>query len=469
MKITQDGHTDIDGYYVTNPAQDPPCESSYKPKWYKFTPYDTRETINWAIKMLILPGLISILIVVYVAFEMYDNLVLQFTSSVLTVISTFLIWIYLREQSLEAYHNIPQSNLLPEGLTRNLNPIVDTELKIGFVGDIMMMRGFELEFDPAVKQFFSDVDVIVCNLEGIIPKQDKSFIAKQSHIEKILTQLRPLLKNNAKWLVCVSNNHSIDYGNTKFIDSIKTIQEPTAPQNSDKFKAFGRYDVPKLFIEDVFCISTATNWSNQRKWTCTSRFDDAKLNGYFCLDKFNILYPHWGYENERYTRRRIQKIARELLTHDPQQIPAAINKKWDLIFGHHPHTRQPVMKVEGAEMKMPNGIPLRDNAGNLVVLKKVVAFSGGNFTSGVTFFRKKKHIHGIMMKCKIGPLANDKYAVGDVEWWNTFNEIKPNSRVETKVVKIGVGISGRSRFYIVVLALVTIFLILLPRLLELFQ
>ena len=442
MKITQDGSEDIDQYYVNNPRLLSTDESSYEPKWYRFTPYDLKESINWALKMLILPGVISILIVVYVTFQMYNNLVLQYMSSVLTFISTFLLWIYLREQALEALHHIPRSKRLKEGLTRNFNTIGPTELTIGFVGDIMMMHEFKLDFHHKVKKFFNDVDLIVCNLEGIIPKQENHSFAKQSHIEEILSQLRPLLKNNAKWLVCISNNHSIDFDNTKFIDSINIIQKPTKPQNRDKFKAFGRNDVPTLFIDDKFCVSTGTNWSNQKQWTCIARFAD--LDGFFVRNKFNILYPHWGYENERYTRRGIQKIAKKLLTRNSQQ-------KWDLIFGHHPHTRQPVMKVE------------KDG------LKKLVAFSGGNFTSGVTFFRKKKHIHGIIMKCKIGPLSNGKYAVGDVEWWNTFNEIVPNSQENTKIVKFGEGITGRSRFYIVILALVMIFLILLPRLMELFQ
>ena len=100
MKITQDGRKDIDQYYINNPRLLSTDESSYEPKWYRFTPYDLKESINWALKMLILPGVISILIVVYVTFQMYNNLVLQFTSSVLTFISAFLLWIYLREQAL---------------------------------------------------------------------------------------------------------------------------------------------------------------------------------------------------------------------------------------------------------------------------------------------------------------------------------------------------------------------------------
>ena len=91
-------------YYVDNPRPLSSSESSYDPKWYKFTPYDIKESINWVLKMLLLPGVISILIIVYLTFQMYDNLVLQFTSSVLTVISTFLLWIYFREQAMEALH-----------------------------------------------------------------------------------------------------------------------------------------------------------------------------------------------------------------------------------------------------------------------------------------------------------------------------------------------------------------------------
>lgn len=448
MKITQDGQENIDQYYEDNPRLLSTSESSYHPKWYRFTPYDLKETINWALKMLLLPGLISIILIVYVTFQMYDNLVLQYTSSVLTIISTFLLWIYFREQAMETFHNIPQSKRLPEGLTPKFNPIGRPELTIGFVGDIMMMRGFNLDFHSDVIKFFDDVDLIVCNLEGIIPEQNNTF-AKQSHLEEILSQLRPLLKIDAVWLVCVSNNHSIDFSNTEFLDSINIIQDQ---RNLKKFKVFGRNDVQKLFINDKFCISTATNWSNQKEWTCISRYEDAVLDD-LCKNRFNILYPHWGYENERYTRRKIQKNATELLTRriSAQQNPGANKKKWDLIFGHHPHTRQPVMKVEEGG------------------LKKLVAFSGGNFTSGVTFIRKKKHIHGIIFKCDIGPLSNGKYAIGDVEWWNTFNELDPNSQEKTKIVRIGEGITGRSRFYIVILAIVMIFLLLLPRLLELFQ
>jgi len=468
MKITRDGTEDLGAYYARMADPVSPCEPSDKTKWCRFSPYDVKETLNWIFKMLVLPGVIVALIIGLFILELYSNLVIQIVSSVFTTIATFLIYFYSREKLMESIHKIRGNEVLDPGLITNFNKIKEPKLSIGFVGDIMMMRKHELKFDHLIEEFFKGVPLIVGNLEGIIPKQKNTF-AKQSHPEKILEQLVSLLKYDNKWLLCVSNNHSVDFGNNKFFTSTKTIQKPTKDETKEKFNAFGRYDVPKVFVDDKLRISTATKWSNQKCWDCTSEFDDRELEEYYCSDskvKFNILYPHWGYENERYTRRSIQKEAIELLTCNSQQIPEDKKKKWDLIFGHHPHTRQPIMVVKEV-LKKPDGTPLKDDRNNNIVLKKLVAFSGGNFTSGVKFLRKKKHVHGIIMKCKIGPLdkSPDHYAVGEVEWQNTFND----KDGKTKTVKIGEGIAGRSRFYLVIIGIAVFFVALLPILLELFS
>jgi hypothetical protein len=360
-----------------------------------------------------------------------------------------------------AIHHITVGRELTQN-SQTLNDTKDPTLSIGFVGDIMMMREYKLTFDPLIKRFFDGVDYIVGNLEGIITDQIPSF-TKQAHPEVILDELNELLTLNTKWLLCVSNNHSIDFGNTKFIDSINTIQKPNNIQIKQKFNAFGRNDVPRAFLNDDFCISTATNWSNQKVWKCTSRFRDSELESYHCNNRFNILYPHWGYENERYVRKHIQKNAKELLTRNLEQDPVTRKKKWDLIFGHHPHVRQPIMVVEGEELKMPNGTPVRDSQGNKVLLKKLVAFSGGNFTSGVTFLRREKHIHGIIMRCEIGPLDNDPnhFAVGEVKWQKTVNEIVTDSQERTKIVKIGEGETGILRIYLTIISVAVIVAVVL--------
>lgn len=454
MSITREDSKELGPYYANIPNAVSPCEPSNKTKWCSFSPYTKKETFKWVLKMLILPGGIAAIIIFLLIFELYDNIITRMLTSVFTIIATFLIYIYSREKILTIYHKIQDNEELAEGLEPELNEIEEPKLTIGFVGDIMMMRNHELEFDSEIKKFFEKVPIIVGNLEGIIPEQKNRF-AKQSHPKKILDDLMKLVKDtNTTWLLCVSNNHSVDFGNNLFFTSTKDIQNPK-DGIKEKFNAFGRYDVPKVFINDKYCISTATKWSNQKCWECTS--DYKEIDNYYCSEdkiKFNILYPHWGFENERYTRRNIQEEAEGLL-----------KNKWDLIFGHHPHTRQPVMIVK-EELDAPARTPLSGRSEDKIKLKKLVAFSGGNFTSGVKWLRRKKHIHGIIMKCKIGPLVNspDHYAVGEVEWWNTFNE----KDGDTKIVKKGKGIADRTRIYILLIGIAAFIIAFLPRVLELF-
>ena len=454
MTLTQNGRDDLKTYYGSQAVPVYPCEKSDKTKWWILSPYDAKETWYWILKMLVLPGVIAGIIVVLAAFQLYDNLLIPIVSFVLTYVGTLLLIIYYWEKRRAEIYKIPEDELLKEGITHPLNKIKDPKISVGFVGDIMMMRKYKPEFHSSVKDFFKDVKYIVGNLEGIITDK-KPLFSKQAHPKEILNQLDGILSPNTKWLLCVSNNHSIDFGNNLFFDSLKPIQEHKNDQNQENFNVFGRNDVPKVFIGDKICLSTATEWSNQKSWTCTSQCEITKLNNYYCRNKFNILFPHWGYENERYVRTRLKDRAKKLL------------KKWDLIFAHHPHVRQPVMEVKGDALFKQDGTPVKDYDGSDAVLKKLVAFSGGNFTSGVTFLRKKKHIHGIIMKCQIGPLENDSkhLAVSKVRWEKTINE-RVDSK--TKLIKIGEGIAERSRSYYTFLGIILLVAVFLLYFLDLY-
>jgi hypothetical protein len=238
-------------------------------------------------------------------------------------------------------------------------------------------------------------------------------------------------------LLCVTNNHSIDFGNSDFHVSLEDIQK------DQRFDVFGRNDVPNVLVKDKnISIACASEWSNQKNWECISRYkqnnrrsqrsrcDDENYTGFFhCDDKFNILFPHWGYENEKYVRTRVQKDAIGLITGKSQtyspfqnfirvlfrkKVTPNLDKKWDFIFGHHSHVRQPIIEIKDTLEINGNNIPY----------KRLVAFSGGNFTSGANIIRKKKHIYGIIMKCKIGPLkdGNGKLAIGEVKLRRTVNK-----------------------------------------------
>ena len=109
--------------------------------------------------------------------------------------------------------------------------------------------------------------------------------------------------------------------------------------------------------------------------------------------------------------RGLQKIYKKKFL---RGIFAHPDHKWDLLFAHHPHVLQPIMKVPD-EIRIENKKSFPYN--------KVAVFSAGNFTSGANIIRKKKHISGIIMKCQIGPLEGheEKLAIGRMEWRRTKN------------------------------------------------
>jgi hypothetical protein len=213
---------------------------------------------------------------------------------------------------------------------------------------------------------------------------------------------------------------------------------------------------------DINIFST-TEWSNQETWNYTLKYCD--LNLYLATrlldnNKFNILLPHWGFENEKYVRTRIQLDAKALLTGENQNyskfqdfLRRKYNKvilpdpahKWDLIFAHHPHVLQPIMNVPDI-IADENGRPILNCKGETINYNKLAVFSAGNFTSGAWILRRKKHVSGIIMKCEIGSLRGfeDKLVIGKMEWRRTKNYKIRIDKVRTKRVCVD---SGKYRTY----------------------
>lgn len=378
--------------------------------------YNFQEIIYWFFKILAMPITGSIFIIFFILIGAFRYPFLSSSVRFIFLFSCVLIFSHLRER-LRAYKYQNKNNVIKHNCF-TLNRIKEVSIEIGFVGDIMRMKNFlrsyDLRFNPSVKCFFKEVDVIVGNLEGVISLK-RGTLLKQSLQTKIISELEDLLISpSSKWLLCLSNNHSADFGLVNFNHSLfSIIQNPN-------FYVFGRKDIPKVLLTNKINIACASEWSNYDNFEYISKYSNKKLKEYHCFCKFNILFPHWGYENERYVRTRIQKDALALLTGEKQhyswyqrfirkrlkkKIRALKYRKWDLIFGHHPHVRQPIMKFF-------------DNKENVY---KLVVFSGGNFTSGALILRRKKHTRGIIMKCKIGPLAScpSKMAIGQVKWRKT--------------------------------------------------
>jgi len=400
--------------------------------------------------MIALPlGASLIFIFIYqIGFGSINNPIFEWITYISLFIGNIFFTCYWRELARAEYFKITlDDGLIEEGVTPDITFSNDTEAytyklneisekyKIGFVGDIMMMRKHELEADEKVKDFFSDAKIIVANLEGIVRDCGSTF-KTQAHKPEILTQLGKLLNCNTQWLLCLGNNHSIDFGNKEFHTSLHKIRK------SPNTFVFGRNDVSNTYYENpaipsiYYNLTTATQWSNQHNWDCLTLLEDRGSNNGIRAHHhdahFHILYPHWGFENERYVRTRFQLDARALLTgvrqEYPNGLPALFNPDptqcWDLIIGHHPHVRQPIMKVPAKTARN-------------VSFNRLVVFSTGNFTSGVHFLRAKKHLFGTSIICGIGPLTADtnQWAIGNVSWQRTVNVRTKPGGCKTKTIE----------------------------------
>ncbi|NVM45736.1 MAG: CapA family protein [Candidatus Lokiarchaeota archaeon] len=448
---------DLTTFYNQNPGLTLPCQDSDETDWWRLSPYNREETKNYVLKLIALPLVASAAFFFIFILSLFSNPIIHLISTILVFIAALFFNSYTRELIRANRYEITVADGLidvpiPYDINQeaslfkfNLNTIQNPhEYTLGFLGDIMMINNHELDFDPLVLQFFSDVDLIVGNLEGIV-RASGDTLGKQAHCPSIFRKLQGLLGPNKPLLLCLSNNHSSDYGNREFDISLELIRN----QPQANIHVFGRHDTPNVTINGFpINIATATQWSNQKNWECISEYTNTNVNnGFGALhkdDHVNIFFPHWSYENEKYTRDDIQDQADTLLTGNA--------KRWDLIFGQHSHTRQPIQRVTDPDSG----------------LNKLVVFSGGNFTSGAVIIREQRHIYGIIMKCRIGllPGSRDQYAIGDVEWRKTYNDRHIISG--TKTICIDREKYRINRIYSLILGIAVIGLVVLLKVLELF-
>lgn len=251
---------------------------------------------------------------------------------------------------------------------------ITPRLRLAFIGDIMVLGETHLEFGDDVKNFFLDVDFLVANFEGtIVTRGSKPVFMAQAHADNILRILGDFFPPKKTILSC-ANNHSGDYGWSSYRASYQRLQD-------HGFLTIGRRDEPSIVIDGNVNIAACTSWSNQ-KCRFVAMTDEA--DRYFFDDaKFNILYPHWGYEMQLHPKPCQVRQGRELLT------------KWNMIVGHHSHCPQPIAAYQISQQQ------------------RLLAYSLGNFCEAIS----KPHSHiGLILKVELGPDHRGVWAAGKIQW-----------------------------------------------------
>jgi Ca2+/Na+ antiporter len=445
-------------------------------------PYDWKESLKWIAKHLIIEIYYPLMGLFFLAFIVFNNPSLQILSYIFTPILFLLIALFIYrfwKRKKNKIENIgkydDKKDKWVKGSCHALKKRVYT---IGFVGDIMKMGKYKLKFDTEISRFFNDVDLVVGNLEGIITDKWPGITA-QKHSAEILKQLTELVKPPQKWLLCTSNNHSSDFGHVEFLISQKKIRKKGFNLVGDikhPSYSYSQDDKPEINI------ASGTMWNNQRNHCYVCQFDF--INDLYQPDNFNILLPHWHFENEYYIRKDSQTRSKHLilagmyikklpkwsekLLKAMKNIPVLkdipiINKfpinqkidekieyltrnqqrkdeiqklkyyrrkrskgynidlkKWDLIYGMHSHVPQPITHYK----------------------KRLLAYSGGNLTSSQW---RKKHRSGLILKCELGQVDNsNRLVLGNFEWSYTYNDRKWND--DKVIVKLDTDRNAKKSF-----------------------
>ena len=395
-------------------------------------PYDLIETFRWILKHTIYDLLYPLILFMFVLsiFELINVYLMLLVICEVIVILSYFFFYWIRSKRTQE-KNIGNYDKKCKWRSQILNTIDERDIiyEIGFVGDIMKMKKYKLKFGNNINNFFKGVDLMVGNLEGIINDKKTINIIKQKHRSAILKDLKKITAPTPKWLLCISNNHSADFKDYYFYKTRDFIDSNCG------FQAFGyknkEYYSPKKRIN----IVSGTMWNNYKN-DYVSQF--REVNTFYDPNCFNILYPHWHFENECYIRSKIKERCRKLLTEGvyydfkkylPKKLQRKpikkyqkkpnISAKWDLIFGHHTHVPQPIVNVPP-----PNNL----NQTHLL------AYSGGNFTSSKWI---GKHQHGLILRCQIAKKNDeDSLAIRRIDW--SYTECTRDRKAKTVQVDIDV-------------------------------
>lgn len=251
---------------------------------------------------------------------------------------------------------------------------IEPRIRLALVGDIMVLNGQDFGIGEDVRAFVRDADFLLANFEGTLDGPDiEPVFMGQTHAADILDLLAGFFPPSRTVLSC-ANNHAGDYGREAFDRSCRQLRERG-------FAVVGRRDEPAALLDGTVNVAACTYWSNQ---PCRFVASAAELGRYRAAEaKFNLLFPHWGYEMQLYPKTRQIREARALLA------------AWDMIVGHHSHCPQPAEahRIDGND--------------------RLLAYSLGNFCVG----GKPSSAHsGMILKLELGPDAQGRWAVGETRW-----------------------------------------------------
>ena len=213
------------------------------------------------------------------------------------------------------------------------------DIKLTFVGDVMLAsyknqttsKSFneyannqeQTYFFEKVYDIFSNDDFTTVNLENVFT--DKNLKEKEKDHDpaywyRSQTSNVGILTSSSIEGVSLANNHTYDYGQTGYNDTVTTVSEANLEYGTNEHTFYYEKDG---FVIAVICHGL---WGEWQADAIINRIKEAEENS-----DYQIVFYHGGTERLHTPETWKQRASRKL-----------IDNGADLVIGNHPHVLQPI-------------------------------------------------------------------------------------------------------------------------------
>lgn len=229
----------------------------------------------------------------------------------------------------------------------------EKQAQLGFVGDIMLVRGVERTvkqyFNGDYSKLFDNVDIfkktdlLFANLEG--PASDKGDELGSLYSFRMPAETPTILKNAGFDVISFANNHVGDYGKAAFDDTRARLTAASLPYvgagdtesaaEEPVVQMVNGLRVGYLGFTDVGPVWMSAKESESGVLLASNpRFSEIIKNARAKVDTLVVSF-HWGEEYTPHTARQ-EMLAKK-----------AIDAGARIVVGHHPHVAQDVAIYNG--------------------------------------------------------------------------------------------------------------------------
>lgn len=182
-------------------------------------------------------------------------------------------------------------------------------------------------FLQGVADTFAADDLTVANMEGALTESKEA--TKKSYAFKGPVEYASILGGSGVEAASVANNHSSDYGDGGYNDTLEALE-------SNGVLAFGYSRIAQLDVKGVKVAVIGANVASDSDGSAVQQMlaniAQAKADG----AQLVLIYMYWGVEKETVPQESDMRIARQ-----------AIDAGADVVVGTHPHVIQGYEVYEG--------------------------------------------------------------------------------------------------------------------------